>query len=115
VSPLELALLFHETYERLAPTFGYETRVESRAFDPTSKNGLLMIAVCTELLSRLGVQGGIWLLSDETDLRVLMERVLGEWIEVICVPYQIDGVISHIVESAGIEHCLATKKAHALD
>ncbi len=111
MNPLDLAILFHETYERLAPTFGYETRVESRAFDPESKNGQLMIAVCAELRSR---RSGIWLLSDETDLKVLVERTPGEWIEVINVPYQIDGIISHIVEAAGIDQCLATKKAHVL-
>jgi hypothetical protein len=49
---LELAMLFHETYERLAPQFGYETRTETRVFDPNSNNGRLMTAVCEELLKR---------------------------------------------------------------
>jgi hypothetical protein len=40
---------FHEAYERLAPSFGYETRAETKQFDPTSPNGRLMIAVCSEL------------------------------------------------------------------
>jgi hypothetical protein len=44
-----LARRFHETYERLAPSFGYETRADTRAFDPDSANGRLMIAVCAEL------------------------------------------------------------------
>ena len=44
-----LARRFHETYERLAPSFGYETRTETRQFDPTTPNGRLMIAVCSEL------------------------------------------------------------------
>lgn len=48
--PEKLALRFHEVYERLAPSFGYETRQETRAFDPTTPNGKLMIAVCGELL-----------------------------------------------------------------
>jgi hypothetical protein len=52
MTALELAVLFHEAYERLAPSFGYETRVETRRFDPESKNGKLMVAVCTELLSQ---------------------------------------------------------------
>lgn len=54
MNELELATLFHETYERLAPDFGYETRRETRQFDPDSPNGKLMIAVCKEILERLG-------------------------------------------------------------
>ena len=45
----ELARWLHDTYERLAPEFGYETRAETRQFDPTTPNGRLMIAVCGEL------------------------------------------------------------------
>ena len=51
-SALDLAIRFHETYERLAPQFGYETRLDTRAFDPTSKNGKLMVAVCAEILEQ---------------------------------------------------------------
>jgi len=47
---LALALQFHEVYERLAPHFGYETRLQTRHFDPASPNGKLMIAVCEEIL-----------------------------------------------------------------
>lgn len=46
-----LAILFHETYERLAPSFGYETRQETKEFNEDSNNGRLMIAVCDEILS----------------------------------------------------------------
>jgi len=53
--PLDLARLFHETYERLAPSFGYQTRPETRTFDPESPNGRLMIAVCGEVMARLGL------------------------------------------------------------
>jgi hypothetical protein len=49
-SPLELAMKFHEVYERLAPSFGYETRTETQVFNPKSTNGRLMVAVCAELL-----------------------------------------------------------------
>ena len=49
-TPEELALRFHEAYERLAPSFGYETRPETCTFDPDSSNGCLMLAVCRELL-----------------------------------------------------------------
>jgi len=42
----EMALLFHTTYETLAPKYGYETRKDTKVFDPESKNGQLMIEVC---------------------------------------------------------------------
>jgi hypothetical protein len=48
--PRVLATRFHETYERLAPAFGYETRPDTKVFDPESKNGRLMVAVCAELM-----------------------------------------------------------------
>lgn len=47
--PLELAVLFHVTYERLAPSSGYQTRKETRIFDPESPNGKLMVATCKEV------------------------------------------------------------------
>lgn len=45
-----MARRFHEAYERLAPEFGYETREETRVFDPDSPNGKLMIAVCHSII-----------------------------------------------------------------
>lgn len=47
--PLTLARLFHATYERLAPEYGYETRPDTKDFDPESKNGRLMVRVCAEI------------------------------------------------------------------
>jgi hypothetical protein len=44
-----LALLFHQLYEAKAPEFGYETKEETKAFDPESPNGKLMIAVAHEI------------------------------------------------------------------
>lgn len=51
----QLAQRFHETYESLAPKFGYETRKESAVEwkDVPDKNRCLMIATCASLL-----QGG---------------------------------------------------------
>ena len=49
----DLAELFHETYELLAPDYGYETRQETRVFDPNSPNGKLMIAVSDVILCDL--------------------------------------------------------------
>lgn len=53
-----LATEFHEIYERLAPIFGYETRPDTKQFDPNSKNGKLMIAVCGNILAALAAPAG---------------------------------------------------------
>jgi hypothetical protein len=47
-----LAQRFHETYERLAPEFGYKTREASAKpwADVPDQNKQLMISVCEELL-----------------------------------------------------------------
>lgn len=42
----KMAIFFHDTYEELAPSFGYETRDETKIFKKDSPNGKLMIAVC---------------------------------------------------------------------
>ena len=55
VTPEALAIEFHETYERMAPDFGHETRQDTRQFDPETPNGRLMIAVCADIISRLTV------------------------------------------------------------
>ncbi len=49
----EIAKRFHEAYERLAPSFGYETRKDTKAFDAESANGKLMTAVCQEVGDRI--------------------------------------------------------------
>lgn len=46
----KVAIQFHAEYEDLAPAFGYETRKDTRVFDPRSRNGMLMIATIKALL-----------------------------------------------------------------
>ena len=48
----KLAMLFHETYEKLAPDFSYETRKDSAKpwYNVPEKNRKLMIAVASEIL-----------------------------------------------------------------
>jgi len=53
----KLARQFHRTYERLAPEYGYETRLDTRDFDPETDNGRLMIAVCEAILQAIGGEG----------------------------------------------------------
>lgn len=50
---INLAMKFHRYYEEFAPQFGYETRKETKDFDPKSNNGKLMIKVCELILGDL--------------------------------------------------------------
>jgi hypothetical protein len=52
VAAEKIAKEFHEAYERLAPTFSYETRKASAKpwEEVPNNNRNLMIAVCQELL-----------------------------------------------------------------
>lgn len=49
----EYTLKFHNTYERLAPNYGYETRKDTKEFDFNSNNGKLMYATVSEIISPL--------------------------------------------------------------
>jgi hypothetical protein len=55
MNPEDLARFFHETYERLAPEHGYETRKESAVAweDVPEQNRNLMVATCKEVLAWL--------------------------------------------------------------
>jgi hypothetical protein len=56
IDVLELARMFHEAYESLAPYHGYVTRPETRTFDPASNNGRLMIATCKAVLGASAIR-----------------------------------------------------------
>ncbi len=53
--PEGLARMFHDAYERLAPSFGYETRADTAVpwDDVPEPNRALMVAVAAEVLSAL--------------------------------------------------------------
>ena len=55
VTAAGMAEVFHETYERLAPEFGYETREASAVewANVPDNNKALMTAVCAEILEML--------------------------------------------------------------
>ena len=78
-----LARLFHDTYERLAPKFGYETREETKQFDPESPNGKLMIAVCGEFLDWHNKQVKNAVATAEDDLDQYWNKELDKQIEVV--------------------------------
>lgn len=56
----EIARAFHEEYENLAPTYGYETRPESATFWEAvpERNKRLMIHVVGNLLARKIIERG---------------------------------------------------------
>ena len=57
--PEDIARAFHETYERLAPEHGYETRKASAVpwEDVPEQNKSLMIAVVAALIERGAIKG----------------------------------------------------------
>ena len=48
---LEITKKFHDTYEKLASEYAYETREDTRVFDINSSNGKLMYATVNEIIS----------------------------------------------------------------
>jgi hypothetical protein len=64
-----LAQRFHETYERLAPSFGYETREASAKpwAQVPEQNRALMTAVCAEMLADASYQADVARLTAELD------------------------------------------------
>lgn len=55
ITPEQLAMKFHEIYERLAPEYNYKTRKDSAVDweNVPENNKRLMIAVCKEILEDL--------------------------------------------------------------
>lgn len=55
MSPEQLAELFHETYERLAPAFGWKTKkgCNCKFAELPQRNKALMIATCQTVLNAL--------------------------------------------------------------
>lgn len=77
-SPEDLARLFHETYERLAPEHGYETRKDSRTSweqVPETNKGL-MIAVADHILDKLELDS---LQEDSRKLSALETAGVDNW------------------------------------
>lgn len=48
---LEITKEFHDTYEKLASEYTYETREDTKVFDINSNNGKLMYATINEIVS----------------------------------------------------------------
>ena len=50
---LEITQKFHDTYEKLASEYTYETREDTKVFDINSNNGKLMYATVNEIVSSI--------------------------------------------------------------
>ena len=48
---LEITKKFHDTYEKLAIEYTYETREDTKVFDINSNNGKLMYVTVNEIVS----------------------------------------------------------------
>ena len=61
MSPEQLAELFHETYERLAPAFGWKTKkgCHCKFAELPQRNKALMIATCQTVLNALQSSGAV--------------------------------------------------------
>ncbi|MDP9350383.1 MAG: hypothetical protein M3P51_02405 [Chloroflexota bacterium] len=70
----QLAKLFHETYERLAPKHGYQTREASAKpwEEVPEQNKALMIETCDYILGV--ITGGKGITHEQPDLKELLER-----------------------------------------
>ncbi len=82
----ELVLQFHNTYEELAPEFGYETRKDTREFDFNSNNGKLMYATIEKLVKPILNR----LEQDERVIEEMAESILWE----SCGSHTIEEVIN---------------------
>jgi hypothetical protein len=91
---VELAILFHNTYERLAPSFGYETRLDTKYFETNTPNGMLMIAVCKEIIKwqqersyseedmrKAFIAGGNSQIEEDDDYGTEYDAYMEEWFE----------------------------------
>ena len=69
---------FHDLYEETAPMFGYETRKETKEFDPTSPNGRLMTYVCFNLIQQAVAEEresvGICIEERKKEAREILEK-----------------------------------------
>jgi len=63
-----LARRFHEFYEQSAPAFGYETKKETKEFDPESPNGRLMAWVCFMIIKE----------EKQTLLKLIKQNLIAE-------------------------------------
>ena len=104
-----IARAFHDTYERLAPQFGYETRADTKQFDPTTPNGKLMVAVCAEMLRLIRATDALYAAPAE-DAR---DAAIGRWMLKNCAWHrgdeQGDSIVVYVAKGSDLS-CVATRR-----
>lgn len=70
----EIAEEGHRIYERLAPKYGYETRPDTKEFNPDSPNGKLMIAVYGEIINKV-LDAAVEAVTDSRDIYEAIEEI----------------------------------------
>ena len=70
---LEITKKLHDTYEKLASEYTYETREDTKVFDINSNNGKLMYATVNEIVSPI--------LEENQELKKQLEELKEEYIE----------------------------------
>lgn len=71
---LEITKKFHDTYEKLANEYTYETREDTKVFDINSNNGKLMYATVNEIVSPILKENKI-LREKVNKLEILIENL----------------------------------------
>lgn len=68
---LEITKKFHDTYEKLASEYTYETREDTKVFDINSNNGKLMYATVNEIVSPILKENKILIDNAENNDKVV--------------------------------------------
>lgn len=68
---LEITKEFHDTYEKLASEYTYETREDTKVFDINSNNGKLMYATVNEIVSPILKENKILIDNAENNDKVV--------------------------------------------
>ena len=92
--PEMLARLFHDEYEALAPHYSYETRNDTKVFDPHSTNGHLMIAVAARVLAEWNTRASPWRGMDSAPRD-------GSWVLIATKPHSRGTVVARWTQAHG--------------
>ena len=94
----QLAQYFHESYERLAPEYGYTTRKDSAWYKVPETNRALMVAVASEVLT--------WMQEQNTPIS--FERIVEKLTEHI----KLEGQLKEMLNNNALIDLLDKQRKH---